>query len=36
MPPGGLNILWKYNAINRQGDDRVGQPIDVVCIAVAG
>jgi hypothetical protein len=34
-PPAGQSALWKYKAIYRQGDDRVGQWSDVVSIAVA-
>jgi len=34
--PAGQAGLWKYMAIYRQGDDRVGQWSDVVSIAVAG
>ena len=32
----GQSALWKYKAIYRQGDDRVGQWSDVVSILVAG
>ena len=35
-PPAGQSALWKYKAIYRQGDDRVGQWSDVVSIPVAG
>jgi hypothetical protein len=35
-PPAGTSALWKYKAIYRQGDDRVGQWSDVVSIPVAG
>jgi len=34
--PAGQAGLWKYMAIYRQGDDRVGQWSDTVSIAVAG
>ena len=34
--PAGQSALWKYKAIYRQGDDRVGQWSDVVSIPVAG
>jgi hypothetical protein len=36
MPAAGQSALWKYKAIYRQGDDRVGQWSDVVSIPVAG
>ena len=36
LPATGQAALWKYMAIYRQGDDRVGQWSDVVSIAVAG
>ena len=36
MPPAGQSALWKYKAIYRQGDDRVGQWSVVVSIPVAG
>ena len=36
FPAPGQTALWKYKAIYRQGDDRVGQWSDVVSIAVAG
>jgi hypothetical protein len=36
MPAAGQSVLWKYKAIYRQGDDRVGQWSDVVSIPVAG
>jgi hypothetical protein len=36
MPAVGQSALWKYKAIYRQGDDRVGQWSDVVSIPVAG
>jgi hypothetical protein len=36
LPPTGQSALWKYKAIYRQGDDRVGQWSDVVSIPVAG
>ena len=36
MPPAGQSALWKYKAIYKQGDDRVGQWSDVVNIPVAG
>ena len=35
-PPTGQSALWKYKAIYRQGDDRVGQWSDVVSIPLAG
>jgi len=34
--PAGQSALWKYKAIYRQNDDRVGQWSDVVSLAVAG
>jgi hypothetical protein len=34
--PAGQSALWKYKAIYRQGDDRVGQWSDVVSLPVAG
>jgi hypothetical protein len=36
MPAAGQSALWKYKAIYRQDDDRVGQWSDVVSIPVAG
>ena len=36
LPAAGQSALWKYKAIYRQGDDRVGQWSDVVSIPVAG
>ena len=36
LPATGQSALWKYKAIYRQGDDRVGQWSDVVSIPVAG
>lgn len=36
LPAAGQSALWKYKAIYRQADDRVGQWSDVVSIAVAG
>jgi hypothetical protein len=36
FPAAGQTALWKYKAIYRQGDDRVGQWSDVVSIPVAG
>ena len=36
MPPAGQSALWKYKAIYRQDDDRVGQWSDVVSIPVTG
>jgi hypothetical protein len=36
MPAAGQSALWKYKAIYRQGDERVGQWSDVVSIPVAG
>jgi hypothetical protein len=36
IPAAGQSALWKYKAIYRQGDDRVGQWSDVVSIPVAG
>lgn len=34
--PAGQSALWKYKAIYRQGDQRVGQWSEVVTVAVAG
>jgi hypothetical protein len=36
LPAAGQSALWKYKAIYRQGDDRVGQWSGVVNIPVAG
>ena len=36
FPAAGQSALWKYKAIYRQGDQRVGQWSDVVSVAVAG
>lgn len=36
FPAPGTSVLWKYKAIYRQGDDRVGMWSDVVNVAVAG
>ncbi len=36
FPAAGQSALWKYKAIYRQGDQRVGQWSDVVSIPVAG
>ena len=36
FPAPGQSVLWKYKAIYRQGDQRVGQWSDVVSVAVAG
>ena len=36
MPAAGQSALWKYKAIYRQGDDRVGQWSDVVSIPMPG
>jgi hypothetical protein len=36
LPPAGQSALWKYKAIYRQGDARVGQWSDVVSLPVAG
>jgi hypothetical protein len=36
MPAAEQSALWKYKAIYRQGDERVGQWSDVVSIPVAG
>ena len=36
LSPAGQSALWKYKAIYRQSDDRVGQWSDVVSIPVAG
>lgn len=36
LPAAGQSALWKYKAIYRHGDDRVGQWSDVVSIPVAG
>jgi hypothetical protein len=36
LPTAGQSAVWKYKAIYRQGDDRVGQWSDVVSLPVAG
>jgi hypothetical protein len=36
MPAAGQSALWKYKAIYRLGDERVGQWSDVVSLPVAG
>lgn len=36
LPAAGQSALWKYMAIYKQNDDRVGQWSDVVSLAVAG
>ena len=36
LPAAGASAVWKYKAIYRQADDRVGQWSDPVTIAVAG
>jgi hypothetical protein len=36
FPAPGASALWKYKAIYRKGDERVGQWSDVVSVAVAG
>lgn len=36
MPAAGQSALWKYKAIYRQDDERVGQWSDVASIPVAG
>ena len=36
FPAPGQSALWKYKAIYRQGDQRVGQWSDVASVAVAG
>ena len=36
LPPAGQSVLWKYKAIYRADDTRIGQWSEVVSLPVAG